>query len=481
MIKYYLFLLLSLVSASAIAALFTIPENTLDRINGSIRTVMEYEEDEINESDLDISSYLRFDVQRLFDDRLSFHFYGRYRQDLDGRTANDKALNRSQRRIFQAYFDFDDSSFPFLVRAGRQWVHEASNVYIDGLLLKMDWLDTLRLTVFGGIPVPAYSASASDLLYGGRIDYQPFSKTRFSVTAVRSDDNNPNVNDHIGLRIEQGLGQSARVYYYQSFLNKREQDLQLGGSVYINRLQMQLQFSYYRLLSRTPRPDRDDIDGRYFSRFALILDQMQQLERYNFTATKYFGEHFAASGGFYFTRIREKENPTNRDSNHYFVSLQFFDILIKNLNFSIAANRVTTNASLRSSELVSDSQLGQPSTDIVVFTTARQDDDTYFITGELEYAFRKGLTAGLGASYGSYEFDRALSSTQPVSDQVLSSLRVTDDGQTFITRSYFARTQWKINRQWALRLFAEYNRSKINSGVSADDYWRFVGSVNYRF
>jgi len=81
-----------------------------------------------------------------------------------------------------------------------------------------------------------------------------------------------------------------------------------------------------------------------------------------------------------------------------------------------------------------------------VITRTRQDDETLFVTGEFEYVFFKGLTGTIGISYGDFDFDRAMTTNRAVTDQLPPSLLASHIGERFITRTYFAEADWKINK-----------------------------------
>jgi hypothetical protein len=260
-------------------------------------------------------------------------------------------------------------------------------------------------------------------------------------------------------------------------LNNSSKELRLGGNGVIEPIQLQLRGSYYNRLNRTPTPKRDDIEGRYLSDYFLLLNGVEKLDRYTLNATKYLGESLAVTGGIAVTRIRGDENPTNRDAEHYFFSVQLFDLCLKRLTFSVDANWARAELSSRSMTLFKDVDGSEEE----ITTIIRQEDKSFFITGQVDYFFPIGLKAAVGSAYGDFDFDRSMQSSQPVLETLPRSFLATADGDRFITRTYFVELDYKFNRKWSSRLLLEYSHSKINTGSDPDGYGRIVSSILYRF
>lgn len=446
-------------------------------LKGSFRTVFEYEEDEIAGEDSDLKSYLRLEVDPFKNDRISFYFYGRTRLDLDSESETDHVFGSSDTRIFQAYLEVKDLPDSFSIRGGRQWVHEVEGVYFDGILIGASPFSKFDILIFGGRPVSEYSSTDAQSIYGGSITCHPLKHTVFSADAVRSDEDNPIVNDHVSLHLKQRIGNHTRLIFDQKFLNRRSRDFRFGGNAYIKPAGLELRWNFYKILNRYAIRRKDDIEARYYSGYYLLLDETEEIERFDISATKYFGNRFSCSVGFSFTNIIGKENPTNRDSRHGFISIQVYDLLIQRLTISLDANWAAADVSGSWTEVFVDVDKSITTTTV----RTRQKDETFFISGEFEYFFLKGLSVSLGMTYGDFDFERAINTNQSVSDLVPASLLVTNVGEKFITRTFFAEASWKINRTWSLRLLAEHNRSKINTATDTDDYMRIVTSLRCRF
>jgi hypothetical protein len=193
--------------------------------------------------------------------------------------------------------------------------------------------------------------------------------------------------------------------------------------------------------------------------------------------TKYLGESLAVTAGIAVTRIRGEENPTNRDSEHYFLSLQLFDLFMKRLTFSADVNCARAKLSSRSKTLFKDLDGSEEE----ITTIINQEDQTFFITGQVDYSFPIGLKAAVGSAYGDFDFDRSMESNQPVLETLPRSFLATADGDRFITRTYFVDLDYKFNKSWSSKLLLEYNHSKINTGSDPGDYGRIVSSILYRF
>jgi hypothetical protein len=116
-----------------------------------------------------------------------------------------------------------------------------------------------------------------------------------------------------------------------------------------------------------------------------------------------------------------------------------------------------------------------------VTTTIKQDDQSFFITGQVDYQFSKAFRASVGSAYGDFDFERVMRSDQQVLETVPRSFLFTSDGEKFITRTYFVELDYKLSVNWSTRLLIEYNHSKINTGSDPDDYGRVVSSILYRF
>jgi hypothetical protein len=453
------------------------PQIQTRRITGSFRTLIELEQDDLSGTDLDAGAYLRLNVYPFVNEHSLFHFYGRLRFDLDGESPTDDALKGSDQRIFQAYLELRQWPRPLDIRLGRQWVHEVEGVYLDGCRFDVALRHNLGLTLFGGRPASAYSSRQHQYLVGGRASFSPFKATTLRLTGVRSDEDHPEANDQIGFHVSQTLWKTCRLYGDYKILNTRDKEIRLGGNGLIPAIQLELRGSYYHRLNRIPNPRKDDVEARYFSDYFLLLDSVETLDRYALSATKYLGEHFAVGGGFSVTSIKGKENPTNRESEHYFVSFQVFHLPIKRLTFSVDANLAKASFSNHDETLFTD-VFGQQEE---VTTTIKQDDQSFFITGQVDYQFSKAFRASVGSAYGDFDFERVMRSDQQVLETVPRSFLFTSDGEKFITRTYFVELDYKLNVNWSTRLLIEYNHSKINTGSDPDDYGRVVSSILYRF
>jgi hypothetical protein len=468
---------LCFLASSAAAQVPTPVQPEPQRITGSFRTIFDLEQDEISGTDLDLANYLRLDVRPFLGERTLFHFYGRLRFDLDHESTEDKALKNSNQCIFQAFLELHQSPRPLDIRLGRQWVPEVDGAYLDGGRLDFPLGHDLGVILFGGRPASPYSSGDHQYLAGGRLSFTPFKSTTFWLSGLRSDEGDPNSNDQIGFHINQNIWRVCNLYGDYKFLNNRSKALRIGGNGVIQPFQLELRGSYYNRINRTPTPKRDDVDGRYFSDYFLLLNSVEELDSYTFNATKYLGESLAVTAGIAVTRIRGEENPTNRDSEHYFFSLQLFDLFMKRLTFSVDVNCARARLSNRSKTLFKDLDGSEEE----ITTIIKQDDQTFFITGQVDYSFPIGLKAAVGSAYGDFDFDRSMESNQPVLETLPRSFLATADGDRFITRTYFVDLDYKFNKSWSSKLLLEYNHSKINTGSDPGDYGRIVSSILYRF
>jgi len=448
-------------------------------IQGSYRSMLEYEEDPVSDHDLDWGQYLRFHAQPLLSPKNSFHFFGRVRTDFDHESSVDEAFARSDHRIFQAYGEFRDWLPSTRLRLGRQWIHEVEAVHLDGI--RAEWLDAgpFDFMGFAGRPVSAYSSTDGHQVFGGEVRYEPWNSTLFRVTGVRNDEDHPAIDDQVGLHWDQYWVPGVRTYAEYTFLNERGKEFRTGGTAFIHPLQVELSGSYYRRVNRSPVPERDDIDSRRFSEFYYLLGESEELERYGLTATRFFGEHFSILTGWSQVSILGKDNPSNRNTDRYYGTLSWYDFPIKKMDLSLTGNYVRAKYTSDLSYTVDHAQ----GTD-EVNSRLEGDEETFVITGQLDYELSRAVEMSVGSAYGDYDFSTEIELNQTYSEEFLQFSRnylVSGMGGQFITRTFFAEIRWKIRDNLTTRLLGEWDQSEVSANQEDEGYGRLVAGLTWRF
>jgi len=448
-------------------------------VDGSLRFLSEFEEGTTTQDDYDFSTYLRLELDPLFHEKASFYFYGRSRIDFDSESDIDDALEESDHRIFQSYLSLKDIPKPFGLRLGRQWIHEVEGVHLDGLRFDVKKWGDFDFMGFAGRPVSEYTSTDSEQVYGGEIRYRPFRNALFRLTIVRSDEDHPIIDDHIGIHWVQKFWNRVRVYGDYKALNRRSKDFRIGASTFLEPLALDLHGNYYRRVNRTPKPGTDDVEGRRFSEFYQLLGTTERLERYGFRATRYFNDQYAISGGLSVINILDKETPSHRESERYFLTFHIYNFLISNLQLSIDGNYVKARFDSENS-YTSTSTLG----DEILTSEIKREEEVFVFSGQLEYQVHKDLKVALGSSYGDYDFSSSVNTSQAFNDYFLNDgrdLLFSGLGGRFITRTYFAEMRWKIKKDLNAKILAEWDHSKLSANIETEDFARIVASVDYRF
>lgn len=452
-------------------------DSRLVDFEGSYRAVFDYEQDEIDGDDLDFKQYLRLNLHPFFHEKAAFHFYGRVRADIDSDTVTDKALSQSDHRVFQAYAELDGMPARTRVRLGRQWIHEVEGVHVDGARAEvMDW-SGVDFMAFGGRAVSAYSSTEGHEVIGGAAGYRPFRGALLRLTGVWNDEENPITDDEVGLYWLQRVGETSRFHADYKILNRRGKEFRLGASTFIPAWQTELLGNYYRRVNRSPIPERDDVFGRRFSEFHTLLGEVEELDRYGLTGTRYFADRFALSGGCSLIDIRGRENPANRDTERYFLAFHFYDLLLEHMDVSITGNYI--HAELESQETQTVEYTGEQ-----VTKEYERDEETFLITGEARYRISPAARVSVGSAYGDFDFSSSVDLDQAYSQEFLDTQLgwlVSGLGGRFITRTYFAEFRWRIRKELTARFLAELDHSKISANNDTDDYVRLVTGLTYTF
>jgi hypothetical protein len=113
------------------------------------------------------------------------------------------------------------------IRLGRQWVPEVDGAHLDVGRVDSPLAHDFGIILFGGRLASPYSSEDHQYMVGGRLSITPFKSTALWLTGLRSDEDDPNSNDQIGLHIGQNLWRVCNLYGDYEILNNRSKALPL--------------------------------------------------------------------------------------------------------------------------------------------------------------------------------------------------------------------------------------------------------------
>ena len=446
--------------------------------SGSIIYAFDYDENE-REDDFDFSTYLRTRTGvTLRERKVSLVFNGRLRTDLDsGSSDRDRAFEaRTDKRIFQAYLDTKDW-WPWAsgIRIGRQWVHEIESIHMDGIRFSTK-SDKANFMVFGGRPVSEFSAVSSHHVYGGQM--------RLLVGGLDIplhfllNDEDRYVNDQAGIGFSRGLwNRQAHAYGDYTLLNGRGRELRAGISSFVSAFNMDVSARYYQRL--TESGSDETADDRIFSEYFRILNTSRRLRQLDLTLTKYFSR-FAVGGGLNVTAV-DRDDSGNRKATHRYVNLHVFDFLANDLSLLLQANIARQQF---------DSQYAYNIQGSAGATDTRGRDETFSVSGQLDYRADRDTRVSAGVSWSDYDFSSSVNPNVIFTQEAMEAhgvltnvphLLTQDLGGDFIVKTYFLRLRKRFASGWEAQLRMSYDRGGLSRNIGNRGYKRVLLRLTRRF
>lgn len=266
--------------------------------------------------------------------------------DLDGAgddstfaSLQDTAGSRTDATLYQAYADVHSIDALETFRLGRQFLTEAPEfAWFDGMHLAFEpGAASLRLGLYGGIPVHEYESSSSgDRLAGAYVEGRPWTgaRTRLDWLYLRDEtERATHENDILGASVWQSLGASLHLTGEYSRLDNESRDLRLGAAWYPGE-QWTLRASYFRLFT-TQRDLALEADPFYDS-----LREYHPFQQATLLVAKDFGDRWALEAGADVRRVIDEQDvgDFNRDFERGFVTATILEALPADLNLSVTAD-----------------------------------------------------------------------------------------------------------------------------------------------
>lgn len=298
--------------------------------------------------DNDIETLFTLDIGRPSADRFSGSLQVGGIFDLDGNrpgsvfsSVYDTFSTQAVGRIYYAYFNARDLGPVQGLRVGRQHRYEFESLYFDGLTLESKPFHRFTLTAFGGVPVHLFENQLGfdpgDWLVGGALQWNPLSKVQARFDYVHLKDKvtgfRAAAGDHednlfggtLWWEIDPRFGVVAR---FTSF-SDQVRDVSFDATFRLPEKDFALRFNFFRLLQgyavRVIDFDAFGIAGTY-----------QPYTEFSLNATKGLGNHFAVDGGVQIRFLDDNQiaSAFNHGFERVFLSLSSFDLPVKGLSLS---------------------------------------------------------------------------------------------------------------------------------------------------
>ena len=329
---------------------------------------------ESSRSDQDFSQYVSLSLGDPDKDRVTFHFSGSFREDIDDST--DKITKVKRRRLIfpripiernrivsnNPFFSIDDSirdgftarpyefyadvnGFSFLknVRAGRQYIREVENLHFDGL--KLDFADYkgFRFKTFAGKPVHFFEESSSgDFLAGASLTFQPIKGSRLKLNYTFVNDNNSEIEENddnlFTISLRQRINEWWNVFVDLSVIDQTSRDVEIRSNWIFSSLNLDVNVSIFKQLS-----DLEDYTTE-FDDFNIIVGDYSPCTEYSMDFHKGFGEYFGISAGFNIRQLNDNsdEGAFNHEFNRYYGTLTIRDPFLKGSSVSLTGSYYNT-------------------------------------------------------------------------------------------------------------------------------------------
>jgi len=317
-----------------------------------IRTI--HEDEDEDETDQDLTSYLDLGIGDERRDRLSANFHVRTAWDLDSAHEDE-----DQGYVFSSLADTFDHEFTALldtayatwrpaagggfgdaveaVRVGRQYEYVAETFHFDGAsFASRPFAGARRLTVraYAGIPVHFYEPSSSgDVVAGVQAAAETWECGRAALDYAHVEDElsgfGEESDDLAAAQVWHALGAGGELHGRFTWLDGPS-DVSFRGTVDLEEHDLLLQGSLYRLLEEKEE-QTTELDPYYTS--------LHVLERYwlgELRASKGFGEHWRVEVGGYLRELDDdvEESDYNRNTRRFWITPSVDDLVAEGSTLS---------------------------------------------------------------------------------------------------------------------------------------------------
>ncbi|MEE8148504.1 MAG: hypothetical protein V3T24_12930 [Longimicrobiales bacterium] len=358
-------------------------------VHGSLITRYRGRHQRGGDQDHDLYAVLDLSIGDSQHDAVSGSLLARVAIDLDG-AGDDSTFDSLQdtdggstdTSLYTAYVDVHSIDALNTFRVGRQFMVEAPEfAWFDGMHLAFEpGGSSLRLGLYGGIPVREYeSSSAGDRLAGAYVEGRPWTGARTRLDWLELRDETELVdheNDILGVGVWQSLGASLHLSGEYSRLDAESRDMRFGAAWYPGD-EWTLRASYFRLFT-TQRDLALEADPFYDS-----LREYYPFQQASLLVAKDFGDRWALEGGADVRRVIDEDDvgEFNRDFERGFVTASLLEVLPGELTLSVTAD-----------------------------VWYADDNETEAFGAELSRALSESGRISLGTDYSLYKYDFFLDS-----------------------------------------------------------------------
>jgi hypothetical protein len=340
------------------------------------------------ETDQDFYGDLRFQIQDIVPEKISFSFYGRSYWDIGGeqgqssrqtdffRDIYDSYETRVQGRLYHAYFTLTNIIPDTLFYVGRQSHYIDQSYDFDGGYGEISLGKQIKISAFGGSSVYSFKGPrGGDWVVGAGAELYPLEGTKFNVDYVylAEDAKNEGLDDYqVIFRLRQQLWQNWYLLGQMVVLNDEAKDLSLSSTCYLPDYDLQIRFSFYALFN-----DLENLTStlsRYFGSY-------KPYQQYEFNISKGLGDNFSIAAG-YTARVLDKSRDKgtfNREFHRFYATGSVQDLPAKGLEASVTVQGWVTDG------------VG--------------DNDLVGVDAEIGYRFNENLKATVGMGYDLYQYE----------------------------------------------------------------------------
>ena len=416
----------------------------------------------------DLSQNLYFNVDGLFDGKVSVSLAMKFEEELDGYDTyqqnstyysfegiSDTYSQRNNGSLYYLYTDIKDVFGPTDLRLGRQYIYQLNFVHFDGASFKWDDLGDFNLETFIGKPVDYYT-SDGNLTYGGSLDWHPWRYGSFGMAFMNFSQDSYNDN-YLGFNAKQYFGDYLSLDEHYTFLNSDPQDFQVDGTYTVPALGLNLNATYYRQISEL-------LD--YSDQFSAYYQAIGDYEPFNMVtlgAYKEIGDHLTLNAGYTHRGLNDSyyESEYNRQYNLYFGGVTFRNIAVKDLDFSVTLQRWETHAYITSTtaELNANPTAGgntEPN-EVTVYYNVPGDNFITF-SAEMAYHWNKKNRIQIGTDFQKYKYNY-------------------DTNEEMVdVRTSYLKWRWQLSEDWQF-----YAKLQQEQETGDDPYYEVVTSLSYSF
>ncbi len=392
---------------------------------------LRYDDDQEG-ADFNTTVYSNLTITDLIKNRVDLKISGWGIWDLGYSDAYDRALERNQIRVSEAYIDIRNIGDLTRLRLGRQYLRQVDHLHLDGAHASFYENKPFSFFLFGGREVNYYQSARDDVAVGGGMIWKPNWKTRHQLDAYWLHESDINI-FAAAWRWNQYWGNHWRTTSRLRFLQDGVRDYRGHLSKYFEPLGIGLDMDYY--LQPRRAGEGDEGDARSVAALGRVLGPRVAQHRIALDLNKYFADAWLAQvGGSIRRRFRDEGDETYNglESSEGHFSLTRFNLWIEGLDATISGEWYNG-----------------------------EQDSLSGLAGHLSYRPNKQWEFSGGLSYSRYHFDPIDFETkynhQEDKDLLLQDLRVP---------VYFAEVRWKPNKTFDVR--AEVQWENTNEDVRGD-------------